>query len=266
MITFGDNPIEKIALDYHRNTTTSDQYCEKHERNFITILKTNTTTCPDCYREKQQQENVLKVSKQYELEQEQKRNYFLTKLSIMDSELEKASFDNFKTDTKRQREVLDWAKTMANEWYKGDKGNILMYGEAGRGKSHLAFSIIKGLSDLSKNDEHKKFGLMINMTDLLTEIKKDFSKESFWIEKLEKVDYLVLDDIGAEKISDWSVSILYSLLNKRTNTIITTNLTSEEIRRSYGSRIVSRMLKGCDERHMMNFEGLEDERRKLWKK
>ncbi|MCR4258891.1 DNA replication protein, partial [Streptococcus uberis] len=65
---------------------------------------------------------------------------------------------------------------------------------------------------------------------------------------------------------EWSTSILYSLLNKRTNTIITTNLTSEEIRRKYGSRIVSRMLKGCDDRHMMNFEGLDDERRKLWKK
>lgn len=177
----------------------------------------------------------------------------------MDDELENASFDNFRADTAKHKEMLYWAKTMANDWFSGGKGNIIMTGKAGRGKSHLAYSIIRGLSDKTK-----KLGLLVNVTDLLSEIKRDFSKEAFWMDKLKDVDYLVLDDLGAEKVSDWSTSIIYSLLNKRTNTIITTNLTPAEIRKIYGERIASRIRKGCDKSHIMEFDGMEDERMKLW--
>ncbi|KPJ21793.1 ATP-binding protein [Streptococcus phocae] len=259
MILGDENALDKIALSYQRNTKKEDAVCEKHGCSYITILKTALTVCPECHREEQERQNSIYVMEQYKKEQENKRLYYLKKLSIMDSELENASFDNFRTDTEKQKEVLAWAKMMANDWFKGGKGNIIMTGKAGRGKSHLAFSIIKGLSDTTK-----KFGLLVNVTDLLSEIKKDFSKESFWMDKLKSVEYLALDDLGAEKISDWSTSIIYSLLNKRTNTIITTNLTPAEIRKCYGERIASRIRKGCDKSHIMEFEGLEDERMKLW--
>ncbi|HHL0476243.1 TPA: DNA replication protein, partial [Streptococcus agalactiae] len=32
----------------------------------------------------------------------------------------------------------------------------------------------------------------------------------------------------------------------------------------YGERIASRIRKGCDKNHIMEFEGMEDERMKLW--
>ncbi|HEM9634198.1 TPA: ATP-binding protein [Streptococcus agalactiae] len=259
-MTLGDkNEFAKIALSYQKNTKTEDIICEKHGCTYVTILKTGLTVCPACHKEELEKQNELRVQKQYEKESENKRLYYLKKLSIMDDELENASFENFRIDTAKHREVLSWAKAMANDWFKGGKGNIVMTGKAGRGKSHLAYSIIKGLSDKTK-----KFGLLVNVTDLLSEIKRDFSKETFWMDQLKKVDYLVLDDLGAEKISDWSTSIIYSLLNKRTNTIITTNLTPAEIRKKYGERIASRIRKGCDKSHIMEFEGLDDERMKLW--
>lgn len=259
MILGEDDPFVKIALSYHANTKITDDICEKHNRKKITILKTGETVCPNCHKEELENQNNLRVQKQYEQELENKRIYYIKRLSIMDSELENASFDNFRADTQKHKEVLSWAKAMANDWYKGGKGNIIMTGKAGRGKSHLAYSIIKGLSDKTK-----KLGLLVNVTDLLSEIKRDFSKEAFWIDKLTDVDYLVLDDLGAEKVSEWSISIFYSLLNKRTNTIITTNLTPAEIRKTYGERIASRIRKGCDKSHVMEFDGMDDERMKLW--
>ena len=185
--------------------------------------------------------------------------YYLNKLSIMDEELEQASFDNFKTDTARQREVLKWAKSMARYYYEGGRGNVIMTGEAGRGKSHLAYSIIKALSETQGS-----LAIIVNVVDLLDEIKSDFNQKQFWLNKLVEVDYLVLDDLGAEKISDWSKEIIYSILNKRTRTIITTNLTAGELVDSYGKRIASRLLKGCPKEHIMDFAGLDDERVKLW--
>lgn len=259
MILGDEDALAKIAISYQQNTKKEDVVCEKHSCRYITVLKTGLTVCPDCHREELENQNTLHVQKQYERELENKRLYYLKKLSIMDDELENASFDNFRAETAKHQEVLSWAKAMANDWFSGGKGNIIMTGKAGRGKSHLAYSIIRGLSDKTK-----KLGLLVNVTDLLSEIKRDFSKEAFWMDKLKDVDYLVLDDLGAEKVSDWSTSIIYSLLNKRTNTIITTNLTPAEIRRIYGERIASRIRKGCDKSHIMEFDGMEDERMKLW--
>lgn len=261
MTYFDYEPTTDLKQAYQKATEQTSDVCQKHGTPNVKIIKTGNIICPDCHREQKEAEYQKVAQDIYAKEQEAKRTYYLTKLSIMDSELAEASFDNFKTDTKRQKEVLTWSKAMAREWYEGRKGNVILLGKAGRGKSHLAYSIIKALSDTTK-----KLGLMVNVTDLLSEIKRDFSKEAFWLEKLANVDYLVLDDLGAEKISDWSNSIIYSLLNKRTNTIITTNLSANEIRKSYGERITSRILKGCSKDHIMTFDGLEDERIKLWSK
>nr|WP_231207505.1 hypothetical protein [Streptococcus equi] len=61
-----------------------------------------------CHKEDLESQNELHVQKQYERELENKRLYYLKKLSIMDDELENASFDNFRVITPKQQEVLSW--------------------------------------------------------------------------------------------------------------------------------------------------------------
>ena len=261
MTYFDYEPTTDLKRAYQKATEQTSDICQKHNVAKVKILKTGTVVCPKCHEEAKEAKTEETAQKLYDESVERKRKYFLTKLSIMDDELEAASFDNFRAETAKQKEVLAWARSIANDWYLGGKSNVVMTGRAGRGKSHLAYSIVRGLSD-----ETKKLGLMVNVTDLLAEIKRDFSQEAFWLDKLKEVDYLVLDDLGAEKISDWSNSIIYSLLNKRTNTIITTNLSAVEIKKAYGERITSRILKGCSQDHIMAFDGLEDERIKLWRK
>lgn len=63
-------------------------------------------------------------------------------------------------------------------------------------------------------------------------IKADFSQEEFLVNKIASAKFLVLDDLGMEKKdSEWSFTILYNILNKRSNTIITTNLISADIQK-----------------------------------
>ena len=56
---------------------------------------------------------------------------------------------------------------------------------------------------------------------------------------------MILDDLGTEMVTTFSTSALYTLINGRlTNgkkTIISTNLTMEELRRVYSPQIVSRL-------------------------
>lgn len=91
MILGDEDALAKIAISYQQNTKKEDAVCEKHGCRYITVLKTGLTVCPDCHREELDNQNALHVQKQYERELENKRLYYLKKLSIMDDELENAS-------------------------------------------------------------------------------------------------------------------------------------------------------------------------------
>lgn len=60
---------------------------------------------------------------------------------------------------------------------------------------------------------------------------------------------LVLDDVGAEKTTEWSIERLYIIINKAyerdTTVFIATNLSPKEFREQYGDRIFSRLNEMC---------------------
>ena len=65
------------------------------------------------------------------------------------------------------------------------------------------------------------------------------------ITKFYETDLLIIDDLGTECVTQFSVSVLYNLINLRgidgKATIISTNLTPDEIRNTYKPRIFSRL-------------------------
>ena len=77
-------------------------------------------------------------------------------------------------------------------------------------------------------------------TDMLLDIKKTFERgdisESAVLGIYKSADLLIIDDLGKEQCSDWSMSILYSILNERYEdmkpTIITTNYSAEDLIRA----------------------------------
>ena len=65
-------------------------------------------------------------------------------------------------------------------------------------------------------------------------------------EKYLECDLLIIDDLGAEFTNQFTVSCLYNLINTRKNrglsTIISTNLSAEELTAKYEGRISSRII------------------------
>ena len=248
-----------------RYMTTSDKYCEKHKRYYVTIQFPNSkpfTVCEVCHREEQAKQNEIKAQEQYEREQEQKRLYFLKDFSLMDDDLKSATFDNYKALTREQKEDLKNVRNQIKSYLDGEEYNIVLIGDTGVGKSHLSYSALKGLSDYTK-----KMGLFINVVDLLAKIKEDFSLEAEYIRRISEAEWLVLDDLGTEKVTEWSNGILYSILNKRTKTIITTNLSPKDIMAIYGKRVYSRVFKktglGTTNEHVYQFKTQQDKRMML---
>lgn len=90
--------------------------------------------------------------------------------------------------------------------------------------------------------------------DLFIEIRGSFNRpdkpsEEDILQKYRNVFCLVLDDIGAEKTSDWVLEIFESLIDYRNReekqTIFTSNLGLEKLADKLGDRIASRITEMC---------------------
>jgi DNA replication protein DnaC len=123
----------------------------------------------------------------------------------------------------------------------GSENHIVLRGNTGCGKTHLAVAMIQG-----QNAFKARF---ITVPDLLLKIRSSFSggseSEDEIISRYSEIPVLVLDDLGAEKISEFAITTLYIILDRRIRecrkTIITTNLSKEEIEATFGARIASRL-------------------------
>ena len=83
--------------------------------------------------------------------------------------------------------------------------------------------------------------------------------------RLTSVDLLHIDDLGAEKRSDWVLEQLYAIVDERyasnRSIVVTTNLDHEQLKEQIGERTVSRLAQMCetaaDARHRSPLGGLE---------
>jgi len=133
-----------------------------------------------------------------------------------------------------------------------DEGRGLwLFGDTGTGKTTLAMLISSAALEAGRTVA------IYSLPKLLARIRRTYDAEpggdnylSFF-ERLTSVDLLHIDDLGAEKRSDWVLEQLYALINERYETqrsiLITTNLAHEDLEEQIGPRTVSRLTQMCDE-------------------
>jgi DNA replication protein DnaC len=128
---------------------------------------------------------------------------------------------------------------------------LWLYGDTGTGKTTLAMLVSKAALEAGHSVA------IYSLPKLLARIRRTYESEpggdsylSFF-ERLTSVDLLHIDDLGAEKRSDWVLEQLYALVNERyeaqRSVMVTTNLAHEELEEQIGSRTVSRLTQVCDE-------------------
>lgn len=137
---------------------------------------------------------------------------------------------------------FNWCYDFANAGIAGRLSLVLM-GPFGTGKTGLAISILR-----KHIEEHGGRGLFANVATLFEEMKALFGKEgetSAYLQRATNVPLLILDDLGAEKPSDWVTSQLYHIINTRLAnerpTVITTNLTEQGLIGQVGERTFERL-------------------------
>lgn len=238
---------------FAQQTKLTDEYCEKHARRKSYFPAMDKIVCPNCETEKIALDGQRQAAETYQKEQAAKRRYFLNDYSSLPEDLKNADFNNYIVSTQEEREALDFAKRLADEYIAGAKNNAFFVGRPGTGKSHLSHAVLQNFIEKTE-----KIGIFVNLVDFMTRINFD-NKESF-IDRIIKAPLVVLDDLGSELDSKFSQDILYEILDKRVRTIITTNLSGKEIVRRYNNRIYSRLMKGVDKEHFIKLDKIEDKR------
>ncbi|MGT2802491.1 ATP-binding protein [Streptococcus henryi] len=225
--------------------------------------------CPKCAKEQIDKQVQRDIEKHLNAGIYQKTYDVLMRDSTIPEDLKAASFDNFIIESPEEKQMLDFVKSQTQKYLDGMNGNTLLTGTTGVGKTHLVVSLAKELNEAYRAKGEPKSVLFINLTEILREIRESFkftSKEGYYSRMLKEADYLILDDLGVklgnssgQSKSAWEEGFIFDVLSHRKNTIITTNLSNNEIANLYSERVASRVRTGLDGNYFKVFS-IKDKR------
>ena len=137
------------------------------------------------------------------------------------------------------------ANNFINKFDEEDTKNLLFLGTAGTGKTFLSSCIANEI--LSKGHTVLYQTAPVLLDSIFKYKFKNDSKINGLYDDLFNVDLLIIDDLGTENTSSAKFSELFSIINSRmlnpkVKTIISSNLTWQQITKAYDDRITSRLL------------------------
>ncbi|MBR5521375.1 MAG: ATP-binding protein [Oscillospiraceae bacterium] len=144
----------------------------------------------------------------------------------------------------QMKAIFDYCKAYAANFSLNNK-SLLMLGNAGLGKTHLACSIAKVCME-------KGFVVMYaSAQSLFSKIEQARYTDEDVISDILECDLFILDDLGAESMTNFSLSVFYNIVNTRMINgkpcIYTTNLASQSaLQKRYGEKISSRLMGSCE--------------------
>ena len=154
----------------------------------------------------------------------------------------------FANDDRKNPKLSDAMRRYTDEFpqfLKNGKG-LLLYGTVGTGKTFYAACIANRLIDKGYT------ALMSNFARLTNTIQGMYEGKQEYIDSLNRYSLLVIDDLGAERKSEFMQEMVFNIIDSRYRSglpfIVTTNLTSDEIKKPQDigySRIYDRVLERC---------------------
>ena len=181
---------------------------------YVNISEDSIDERCDCSKAKDYWKEI--DNKEYEQQKRSRiRNIINTiyKQNYIGRKLQEMNLENFYFDSSNKY-VLDVVNDYINknkDTMKSD--SLIIMGKSDAGKTHLAAAIANKLI------ENDKIVLMERLTNLLDRIRETYENntksENELIEIYSNVDMLIIDDLGIEKISNWALEKLYTIIQNR---------------------------------------------------
>jgi len=146
----------------------------------------------------------------------------------------------------RMRVVLEYCRLYAQKFAPG-ADNLLFQGGTGLGKTFLSACIAREVAERGYAVAYETAVACISdfETQKFGRGSEDYDRACQQVKRYLGCDLMILDDLGTEMTGGFSTTALYTLINTRLTegktTIISTNLSPEDIRRRYSEQIVSRL-------------------------
>lgn len=166
-------------------------------------------------------------------------------LSLMDNKLRQASLSNYNitSDNEKLHRIASNYVGRFDEMMKKSQG-LLLWGDVGTGKSYTAAAIANELI------ERMRPVVMTSFIKLLQTFDSHYSSDV--VERVMASDLLVIDDLGAERSTDYALEKVYNVIDSRYRSgkpiILTTNLNLTDMKNCDDirfNRIYDRIFEMC---------------------
>ena len=232
---------EKLKMQFRSLSTRKKELLE--QAGFDEDYLTPVYDCPDC-----QDTGYIAGEKCHCFRQ--KEISLLYEQSNIEEMIAKENFSTLSyeyytgEDLKRFEDAVNMSKDFVRG-FKNHYQNLFFYGTVGTGKSFLSGCIAK---ELLQNGHSVIYFSANGLFETLSRYSFDTKlKETLYNfnKDLYNCDLMIIDDLGTEVTNSFVTSQLFGLLNERhlrqKSTIISTNLSLEELRDRYSDRIFSRI-------------------------
>ncbi|MEE0897554.1 MAG: ATP-binding protein [Acutalibacteraceae bacterium] len=197
---------------------------------------------PSSEHKKKMEEKFYEAFKEDAEAQKAEKAKRLREESNLGARFARRTFENFDAD--RDRNAYEKCLTYSEQYKDTERNCLLLVGSYGSGKTHLAGAIANKLMDKGVPVLFDTFSGHLN------KLKMEFNGgKSVYLEQMKNVDMLILDDIGKEKITEWSQSIMFDVINYRYEhllpIVMTSNLRSDALKEYLGGAVWSRLCEMC---------------------
>ena len=215
--------------------------CEKCEDTGFIKLGNKESRCP-CFTQK-----VVNITyKQNNMLRLEDENFNTFDIAYFSNKVDKEKYQSDKSPLQNIEEIKKVAMAFVDNMNNPCQKNLLFTGRAGTGKTFMS-------SAIAHSAVNKGYSVLYQTAPLLMDMiieakfggyKDDTKKEQY--NRVFDVDLLIIDDLGTENLSNSKFTELFNIINTRLlkdkKTIISTNLTLQDLAVQYDDRVMSRLI------------------------
>jgi DNA replication protein DnaC len=215
--------------------------CEKHGQYLVRsgsvrhMVAHNPGGCPQCLAER----NASRLMSE----------------SNMPARFADATFDSYEAENAKQARVLAVCRDYADNFatYRKQGRCLIMCGNPGTGKNHLASAIFKTLK------ANRFTALRVKASEFLDAYwGKDFSERDEWLRGMFRVDLLIVDEVEKASKTDNARNAMFRLIDGRYEamlpTLVITNQARSELVETLGEPGYDRLTEGGSQRLVFDWE------------
>lgn len=206
--------------------------------------------CPECAREILSQavkQSHREIGQQHKVESleaaRKKRDERFDRIGIP-PRFRNRSFDNYQATSGGQQQALRRCRAYSERLRDGAIGGLILRGNVGNGKTHLACAAGMIYEQLGKSV------LFLTVVEMVRKLRESYGRGAEVglqdsINYFRDLDLLILDEVGMQSGSDDELMLLTDVINARYGwmkpTVLITNLSIPELEQVIGARNIDRM-------------------------